>query len=118
MLGSSPAVFEIVTGQILLARRHDFLRCHRELLLPMLLAANIEPVLCLLTELGRHGRFVDIYRYPSLEEYGKRTDEFLRDTRLPDYYAQVGTCIEGSISVELALEFPHFLGTNRLGSST
>jgi hypothetical protein len=117
MLGSSPAIFEIVTGQILLARRQDFLRYHKDLLLPMLRAANIEPVLCLLTELGRYGRFLDIYRYPSLEEYGKRTDAFLKDTRLPDYYAQVGTCIEGSISVELALEFPHFSGINQPGST-
>src|ERR1700674_3591607 len=103
VIDSSSAIFEIVSGQILLARRQEFLRLHRDLLLPILRAANIEPVLCLLTELGRYGRFLDIYKYASLQDYERRTDAFLKDKRLPDYYSQVGTCIEGCISVELAL---------------
>ena len=107
MLSSSEAIFEIVTGQLLLAKRVEFLRLHREHLLPMLQKANIQPVMCLITELGQHGRFIDIYRYPSLQEYAVRTDAFLTDPRLPEYYSAVGQCITGSLSVEIALEFPH-----------
>jgi hypothetical protein len=74
--------------------------------------ADIRPVLCLFTELGRYARFLDIYQYPSLSEYGRRTDALLSDPRIDDYYAEIGKCIEGSIQVELAVEFPHLHGTN------
>ena len=113
MLGSTSPIYEIVSGQILLGRHEEFFRLHRDALLPMVREAGIEPVLLLVTEIGRYLRFLDIYCYPSLEEYGKRTDAFLRDRRLTNYYSKVGKCIDGSIEVELAVEFPHLRGIPR-----
>jgi NIPSNAP len=113
MLGSTSALYEVVSGQVRLGKQEEFCRLHRDALLPMICDAGIEPVLLLLTELGRFLRFLDIYRYPSLTEYGMRTDAFLRDRRLAEYYEKVGACIDGSIVVELALEFPHITGTKR-----
>lgn len=117
MLGSTTPIYEVVSGQILLGRHEEFFRLHRDVLLPMLHDAGIEPVLLLVTEVGRYLRFLDIYRYASLAEYGKRTDVFLQDRRLSDYYSRVGECIDGSIQVELALELPHLRGTPTANSS-
>lgn len=110
MLGSTSPIYEIVSGQIRLGRQDDFFRLHRDEFMPMLRAAGIEPVLMLVTEVGRYTRFLDIYRYESLEDYGKRTDILLSDERVSSYYSKVGECIDGSIQVELALEFPHLRG--------
>ncbi len=110
MLASSSPIYEVVSGQVRLGKREKFLQLHRELFFPIMRDSGIEPLVMLITELGRHLRFLDIYRYPSLEEYGKRTDSFLQDQRVEEYYSQIGECIEGSIQVELALEFPHFRG--------
>jgi hypothetical protein len=80
------------------------------MLLPMLRAAGIEPVLCLLTEVGRYDRFLDIFRYESVERYVSQTDAFLQDERLQIYYSSVCQCVTGHIEVELAVEFPHLAG--------
>lgn len=115
MLGSTSPIYEIVSGQILLGKQQEFFRLHRDELMPMLRDAGIEPVIMLVTEVGRYARFIDIYRYPSLPDYGTLTDSFLQDKRIPEYYSKVGQCIEGSIQVELALEFPHLRGTRKDG---
>jgi hypothetical protein len=106
MLGSTSPVYEIVRGQIRLSKREEFFRLHRERLVPMLLEANIEPVLLLCSEIGPYGRFLDVFRYGSLTEYGQKTDAFLSNPRVGSYYKEVGECIMGSIDVELALEIP------------
>jgi len=105
MLGDAH-IYEVVRGQIRLSKRNEFFRLHREKLLPMLKEAGIEPVLLLVSEIGPYGRFLDVYRYNSLEEYGRKTDEFLRNPEIANYYGEVGECIMGSIEVELAVEIP------------
>jgi len=61
MLGSTTPIYEVVSGQILLGRHGEFFQLHRDVLLPMLHDAGIEPVLLLVTEVGRYLRFLDIY---------------------------------------------------------
>jgi hypothetical protein len=117
MLGSTP-VYEIVTGQILLGRQFEFFRLHRDVLLPMLREVGVEPALMVVTEVGSYLKFLDVYRYPSLEEYGRRTDAFLRHPEIESYYRQVGQCINGSIQVELAREFGTAAGGPGPGSSS
>mgnify|MGYP000064726442 CR=1 FL=1 len=108
MLGSASPIYEIVSGQILLGKREEFASLHRDVLLPMVREAGIEPVLMLVTETGCYARFLNIYRYPSLAEYGNRTDAFMQDKRVADYFAKMIPCIDGPIQVDLALElFPH-----------
>ena len=106
-------IFEVVSGQILLSRRREFERLHCDVLLPMMREAGIEPFLLLVIELGVHGRFLDIYRYPSLVEYERRTDALLANAKIHDYYAQISQCIQGSISVEIGLPFPHAMDLAR-----
>lgn len=111
MLGSASPVYEIVSGQILLGKREEFASLHRDVLLPMIREAGIEPMLMLVNETGCYARFLNIYRYPSLEEYGKRTDAFMQDKRVEDYFSKMIQCIDGSIQVDLALElFPQLHG--------
>ena len=112
MLNCVSPVYEVVSGQILLGQQKEFVRLHREVLLQLMRDADIQPFLCLFTELGRYARFLDIYQYPSLSEYGRRTDALLTDPRIDDYYARISKCIEGSIQVELAVEFTHLAGIN------
>ena len=117
MLGTDP-IYEVVTGQILLSRREEFFRLHHDILLPMLLEAGIEPVVLLVTEVGRLSRFIDVYRYPSLAAYGHSADRLMANPAIADYYSQVAECIHGSITIELAQPFPHFPEADRGGSST
>ena len=89
MLGSATNIYEIVRGQIKLSRRQDFFHLHGNRLLPMIRDAGIEPVLLLVTEVGQFGRFLDVYRYDLLTEYGIKTDRLLGDARIPQYYSEV-----------------------------
>lgn len=108
MLGSASPIYELVSGQIKLGKREEFSRIHRQILLPILQDAGIEPVSMLVTESGRYDRFLNIYRYTDLSNYGSRTDAFAQDKRVSDYFGAMLTCIEGPLQVELALElFPH-----------
>ncbi len=117
MLCTEGPVFEVVSGQILLGKLREFCDLHSEALLPMMREVGIEPYLLLLTQVGRYQRFLDVYRYSSLEEYGRRTDALLQDQRIVSYYSKVGMCIDGAIQVELAVEFPHSRGTLAPASS-
>jgi hypothetical protein len=109
-MASQSPLYEIVCGQIRLGKREDFLRLHRETLSPMMVRAGIKPELLLFIDLGRYHRFIDIYTYPAWEDYKSRTDLLLKEPGLNDYYTQVGQCVEGGITVELASGFPHFVG--------
>ena len=100
-------LYEVVSGQILLSARHQFFQLHSEVLLPIMKEVGIQPQLLLLTEIGRYGRFQDVYRYESLAEYQRLTDKLLADPRMGPYYAQVGICIQGSITVEIMRELPY-----------
>jgi hypothetical protein len=93
-------VYEVVSGSILLSKREDFFRLHRDWLLPMMHKIGIRPVLLLMTEIGSYGKFLDIYRYDSLAQYEELTDRLLSHPELQSYYAEVGQCILGSISIE------------------
>jgi hypothetical protein len=98
-------LYEIVRAQIRLGHAQRFADLHENTLVPMLRDAGIEPVLFLLTEVGPHHRFLDIYRYPSWDAYDERTARFLSDDRIGAYYDAVERCILGSIEIELAKEF-------------
>jgi hypothetical protein len=103
-------IYEVVSGQILLSKREEFFRLHREILLPMMKSFGIEPVLMLICELGEYGRFLDVYRYESLADYECRTDELLAHPDLPSYYARVGGCVHGGIRVEIMRDLPYSAG--------
>ena len=108
MLGSASPIYEIVSGQIKLGKREDFRKIHQEILLPILENAGIKPVSMLVTETGYYDRFLNIYRYADLHNYGQRTDIFAQDNRVGDYFSAMLPCLEGSLQVELALElFSH-----------
>ena len=100
-------VYEVVSGSILLSKREDFFRLHRDWLLPMMHKIGIRPVLLLMTEIGSYGKFLDIYRYDSLAQYEELTDRLLSHPELQSYYAEVGQCILGSISIEIMREMPY-----------
>jgi hypothetical protein len=68
---------------------------------------GIEPFLMMITEIGSYGRFLDIYRYQSLAHYEELTDRLISHPELPKYYEEIGTCIHGSISVEIMREVPY-----------
>lgn len=109
-MGFSDGVYEIVRGQIRLSHREQFFKLHRQRLMPMLLEAGIKPVVLLVSEVGPYGKFLDIYKYKSMADYEAKTDAFLSNPKIAEYYAEVGQCIMGSIEVELASEIFHVEG--------
>jgi NIPSNAP len=110
MLGTASPIYEIVSGQIRLGKQEEFATMHRDILLPMIHEAGIEPILMVMTEAGQYAKFMNIYRYSSLEEYGKRTTTFMQDPRIADFFSNMIQCVEGSLQVELAIDLvPHSL---------
>lgn len=106
-------VFEVVSGQILLAKRKDFQKLHSEVLMPACTKAEINLVLCLMTEVGNVGKFIDIYQYNNYVEYDSKTnllESFLWEV---GYYEEIQKCITGSISVELMNKFYPSINTNK-----
>ena len=100
-------IFEVVSGQIRLDRRTEFMRLHATVLLPMMKDVGIEPHLLLLTEVGRYCRFLDIYRYANLDDYERKTDRLLSNPDMEGYYERVGECVHGGISIEIMRRLPY-----------
>jgi NIPSNAP len=109
MLGSASPIYEIVSGKILLGKQEEFAKLHRDIFMPLVKDIGIEPVLMLVTETGSYGRFINIYRYSSLEEYGKLNNAFMKDKRVADYFEIMLKCIDGSLQVEFSLELFQYL---------
>jgi hypothetical protein len=100
-------IYEVVSGQILLSHRQRFFELHSVILLPIMREIGIEPKMLLIIEIGRYGRFLDIYRYPDLAQYEILIDKLLSDPRTEPYYAEVGHCVHGSISVGIMIDLPY-----------
>ncbi len=100
-------IFEVVSGQILLSKKREFFNLHSNILLPVMIEYRIRPQMLLITEIGRFGRFLDIYRYVDLAQYEELTDRLIADARLAPYYEKIGSCVHGSISVEIMRELPY-----------
>jgi hypothetical protein len=98
-------IFEVVSAQILLAKRRDFESLHKEILMPAYDKAGIKVVLCLMTEVGSIGKFIDIYQYNNYQEYDSKTSLLENLLWEAGYYEEIQKCISGSISVELMREF-------------
>ncbi len=98
-------VFEVVSGQILLAKRKEFQKLHSEILMPACTKAEINLVLCLMTEVGSVGKFIDIYQYNDYQEYDSKTNLLESLLWEANYYDEIQKCITGSISVELMNKF-------------
>ena len=98
-------IFEVVSGQVLLAKRRDFERLHREILMPAYDKAGIKVVLCLMTEVGNIGKFIDIYQYSDYQEYESKTSVLEKLLWETGYYDEIQKCITGSIVVELMNRF-------------
>lgn len=73
----------------------------------MMRKIGINPQMLLITEIGRYGRFLDIYQHPDLAQYEKLTEKLLSDPGMEPYYAEVGQCVHGSISVEIMVNLPY-----------
>jgi hypothetical protein len=99
--------YEVVSGQVLLWKRRDFYRLHSGVLLPIMGELGIRPVMLLMTEVGRYGRFLDVYHFDSLGDYQAKTDQLLAHPAMGDYYREVGQCIHGSLLIELMQELPY-----------
>lgn len=100
-------LYEVVTGQIRLSHRVEFFELHRHVLLPIMREIGIRPLHLLITEVGRYGRFLDIYQYNNIEEYAELTERLLSHPSIESYYQRVGSCILGSIEVELMRDLPY-----------
>jgi hypothetical protein len=100
-------IFEVVTGQILLSSRSRFFELHKEVLLPIMKEVGITPKLLLITEVGRYGRFLDIYEYENWHDYERKTSELIKHKSMDLYYQDIGRCVDGSIQVEIMTRLPY-----------
>jgi hypothetical protein len=100
-------LYEVVTGQVVLGKKEKFFELHNGLLLPMMKEVGIHPFLLLLTEIGRYGRFLDIYVYNDYHDYESKTSKLLEHPKLKGYYESVSECVDGSIIIELMSELPY-----------
>lgn len=105
-------LFEVVSGQILLARRKKFQILHSEILIPTCNKAQIDLVLCLMTEVGSIGKFIDIYQYNNYQDYDYKTNLLESLLWEANYYEEIQKCITGSITVELMNKFYSPVNTN------
>ena len=64
----SRRVYEIVSGQVLLAKRPDFVELHHTIFLPLAKKLGIRTEGLFLVDVGTVGRFFDIYSYDSYTE--------------------------------------------------
>ena len=103
----SPCVYEVVSGEILLSSRQAFFSLHDTILLPIMKELGINPFLFLITEIGRYGRFIDVYRYNNYSEYFELTDKLLAHPGMESFYNQIGKLINGTFNVELMKELPY-----------
>lgn len=95
-------LYEVVTGQILLAKRRDFTNLHQTILIPTYLELGIEVVVCLISDVGNIGEFIDIYGYKNYQEYDQKTAKLEEKLWHVGYYPKIQECISGSIRVALA----------------
>ena len=70
-------LYEVVSGQILLSHREEFFELHSKFLLPAMKKIGIKPRLLLITEIGRYGRFLDVYEYKNFADYDVKTKKLL-----------------------------------------
>lgn len=104
---NSQFVYEVVSGEILLSSRGEFFKLHDSVLLPIMKEIGIKPLLLLITEIGRYGRFIDIYCYESYNKYFELTDKLLSHPGIESFYNQIGKFVNGTINVELMKELPY-----------
>ncbi len=100
-------IYEVVSGRIQLGKKKRFEELHKEILIPIMDEIGIEAVVFLHTEIGEMGRFIDVYRYESMADYERLTDQLIGRSELEPYYSEIGQCIEGNITVELMTTFPY-----------
>jgi hypothetical protein len=98
-------LYEVVKGQILLAKRQDFIQLHQSILIPTYLGENIQVILCLITEVGNIGEFIDIYAYDNYDDYDKKTTALEEKLWAAGYYPEIQKCIANSINVQLMSNF-------------
>jgi len=98
-------IYEVVTGHVLLSKRIEFERLHREILLPAYAFCGIKIVQCLMCEVGTIGKFIDVYEYESYGDYDYKTSQLEQLLHTNKYYPKIQECIKDSISVELMHAF-------------
>lgn len=102
---SEKALYEVVSAQVLLAKRQEFQRLHKDILLPLCNQNGIEVILCLMSDVGSVGKFIDVFRYKSYNEYDLKSTSLEESLYACNYYEHIQNCIQGSITVELMSSF-------------
>ncbi|WYU51075.1 NIPSNAP family protein [Bacillus sp. FSL K6-0047] len=100
-------IYEVVSGQVILSKRQEFFRLHSEILLPIMKEIKIRPKLMMFTEIGRYGRFIDVYTYENLTDYESKTNILLAHPEIESYYQKIGEAVMGSIQIEIMRDLPY-----------
>ena len=102
-------IYEVITGIVRIDKRSEFIGLHREYILPVYAKNSVTVICCLLTEVGEFGKFIDVYEYPSYEEYEKKSEAIFRELREKEYYPKINGCIVGNITISLMADFKDIL---------
>ena len=94
-------LFEVVHGEVKISKRDTFRELHRSILLPICNELGIKLELTMMCDVGRFGRFMNVYSYSSYEDYETRSGEL--EAKLLDvgFYEKIEECLVDTINIEL-----------------
>ena len=94
-------------GVVRLDKMPEFMRLHRDQLLPMFHKHGIKPFLLLNTEVGTAGKFYDLYEYRDMADYDSKMKSFLEDVDTQAYYEAIQPCLVGTIETVILRAFDY-----------
>lgn len=105
-------LFEVVHGEVTISKRDQFRELHNSILLPICRDLGIDLELTMMCDVGRFGRFINVYSYQSYEDYELRSGRLETELAKVGFYQQIEECLVGTINIELMSgEKPYSGGT-------
>jgi hypothetical protein len=94
-------IFEVVHGEVKISKRDRFRELHRDILLPICASLGINLELTMMSDVGRFGRFINVYSYDCYQDYEERSGCLEAELLNVGFYQEIEECLVGTIDIEL-----------------
>lgn len=94
-------LFEVVHGEVKISKRDVFRELHRSILLPICREIGIDLELTMMCDVGRFGRFINVYSYNSYQDYETRSGALEVKLAEVGFYEKIEECLVGTINIDL-----------------